>query len=396
MLAPDGSLDGHPGGGPYNVARTIGRLEQAVTYLGRLSTDAFGRRLRAELEADGVALDGVVATDTPTTLALAELDASGGAQYEFYDVGTSAPGLTLEEATAVLPPASAMLYVGTLGLVFEPMATTLEAVVGRVGDETLVALDPNCRPSVIDDPAAYRARLDRLLARTDVVKASEDDLAWLDPGRRHRRRRARPARPRRRGRAGDARRPTARWWSPPDEVRELASPAVEVVDTIGAGDAFMGGFLACWRRGGLGRDDARRPRPGRRRGGVRLRGRGDHLLPRRRRSAAPARTCAGALHKPSTTLEKDQVLLRVCRTLDHPGKGPGAFRRVGDERIARMSWYELLLTLHILGGGPVLRLAASRSPSSATGRWRPARRRSGRFSTAPGGGRARRTPPRRR
>lgn len=256
VLAPDGALAGHPGGGPYNVARTIGRLAQPVTFLGRLSTDAFGRRLRSELDADGVALDGAVPTDTPTTLALAELDASGGAQYEFYDVGTSAPGLTLEEATAVLPDDAGMLYVGTLGLVFEPMATTLEAVVGRLGDETLVALDPNCRPSMIDDPAAYRARLARLLARTDVVKASGDDLAWLDPGA--------DTVSAARGLIGHdgavalvtlgadgALVVTA------DEVRELGSPAVEVVDTIGAGDAFMGGFLASWRRDGLSREHVR-------------------------------------------------------------------------------------------------------------------------------------------
>jgi fructokinase len=89
VLARDGSLDGHPGGGPYNVARTIGRLEQPVAYLGRVSSDGFGRRLLLALESDGVAVDSIVATDAPTTLALAELDAAGAAQYHFYDAGTS-------------------------------------------------------------------------------------------------------------------------------------------------------------------------------------------------------------------------------------------------------------------------------------------------------------------
>jgi fructokinase len=254
VLAHDGSLEGHPGGGPYNVARTIGRLEQPVTYLGRLSTDGFGRRLREELGADGVALDAVVPTDTPTTLALAELDDRGAAQYEFYDVGTSAPGLTLEAASAALPADIGTLYVGTLGLVFEPMATTLETIVGRVDDRTLVALDPNCRPSMIADPAAYRARLARLLARTDVVKASEDDLAWLDPEA--------DAVAAARGlllQDGAVALVTlgarGALVVTRDEVRELRSPQVEVVDTIGAGDAFMGGFLAHWRGRALGRED---------------------------------------------------------------------------------------------------------------------------------------------
>jgi sugar/nucleoside kinase (ribokinase family) len=110
VLARDGSLDGHPGGGPYNVARTIGRLEQPVAYLGRLSTDGFGRRLRDELEADGVSLGNVVETDAPTTLALAELDAAGIARYRFYERGTSAPGLTLAAAEAALPEQVGVFY----------------------------------------------------------------------------------------------------------------------------------------------------------------------------------------------------------------------------------------------------------------------------------------------
>ena len=65
VAAPDGTLVGHPGGGPYTVARSIGRLEQPVSYLGRISTDGFGARLRHELEDDGVGLDAIVATDAP-------------------------------------------------------------------------------------------------------------------------------------------------------------------------------------------------------------------------------------------------------------------------------------------------------------------------------------------
>ena len=254
VLGPDGSLDGHPGGGPYNVARTVGRLEERVAYLGCVSDDAFGARLRRELEADGVGLGTVVATAAPTTLAVAEIDAAGAASYRFYSEGTSAPGLTLEAASGVLPPAVGTLYLGTLGLVFEPMAATLEALVGEVRAETLVALDPNCRPTTIDDPAAYRARLGRLLERTDLVKASADDLAWLEPG----------LEPVAAARSlltqehavalvtlgGDgALVITAR------EVVPVSAPQVRVVDTIGAGDAFMGAFLAHWRGRGLRRHD---------------------------------------------------------------------------------------------------------------------------------------------
>ena len=252
VLAADGSLSAHPGGGPYNVARTIGRLEQPVAYLGRLSTDGFGQRLRQELESAGVAVDTVVPTDAPTTLALAELDPAGAARYRFYDSGTSAPGLTLQAASAALPELVGTFYVGTLGLVFEPMASTLEALVGRMGGDTLVALDPNCRPSTIADPAAVRGRLARLLARTDVIKASAEDLAWIDPG-------ADTVAAARGLLAQDHAISLVTLGSEgavvitKHEAIEARAPKVDVVDSIGAGDAFMGAFLAHWRRRGLGR-----------------------------------------------------------------------------------------------------------------------------------------------
>ncbi len=161
-----GELDAHLGGGPFNCARTLGRLEQPVAYLGRISNDRFGVQLRERLEQDGVALDCVVATDDPTTLALAELDEEGAATYRFYVDGTSVPGLTPEAALATLPERVEMVHVGTLGLVYEPTAAALEAVVEKVAGEALVMVDLNIRPLAVPDPEAYRARIERLLPRT--------------------------------------------------------------------------------------------------------------------------------------------------------------------------------------------------------------------------------------
>ena len=135
------------------------------------------------LAADGVRLDAVVRTDEPTTLALAELDETGSAKYRFYERATSAPGLTPEMALASLPPAVGILHVGTLGLTLEPTGTALEAVVEELSGQALVMVDPNIRPWVIGDADSYRRRLRRVLARSDVVKVSEEDLAWLEPQR---------------------------------------------------------------------------------------------------------------------------------------------------------------------------------------------------------------------
>jgi fructokinase len=247
-------LHGHPGGGPFNTARTIGRLEQPVAYLGRLSTDRFGHRLESLLAEDGVDLSSVVRTDQPTTLALAEVDDDGVARYRFYERATAAPGLEADAALAALPEAVAILHVGTLGLMLEPVGSALEAVVERVGDHALVAVDPNIRPWVIEDPAAYRERLARVLSRSHLVKVSEEDLAWLEPD-------AAPVEAVRS--LLDAGPTVGLLTRGPNgalvitRTAEVAVPAprAKVVDTIGAGDAFGGGFLAWWRERGLGREE---------------------------------------------------------------------------------------------------------------------------------------------
>ena len=253
VVAGGDALVGHTGGGPFNTARAIARLEQPVTFLGRLSTDSFGMRLREDLRADGVGLEGVVATDDPTTLALAELDSSGAARYRFYAQGTSAPGLTWADVPGFVPEC-AVFYVGALGLVFEPTAETLERLVAAVSGETLVALDPNCRPAAIPDVPAYRNRLDRMLARTDLLKASAEDLEWLLPG-------LDPVAAAREllGRGPRLAVVTCGGEGAlavtQDRALPVGAPRVRVVDTIGAGDAFGGGFLAAWLDRGLGRRD---------------------------------------------------------------------------------------------------------------------------------------------
>jgi fructokinase len=255
LVLQDGveDLHGHPGGGPFNTARTIGRLEQPVAYLGRLSTDRFGERLQAMLVDDGVDLRCVVHTEEPTTLALAEVDRQGVARYRFYERGTSAPGLTPEAALGVLPDGVRFVHVGTLGLTLEPIATALEAVVERLAGGALIAVDPNCRPWVIDDHAAYQARVRRVLSHAHVLKVSEEDIAYLEPDL--------PAVDGVRALIEHGPAVGLLTRGPSGAVvitrtAEVAVPAprAKVVDTIGAGDAFGGGFVAWWSERGLGSD----------------------------------------------------------------------------------------------------------------------------------------------
>src|SRR5262249_48777553 len=99
----DGSVGAQPGGGPFNTARTIGRLGLAPVFLGRLSRDGFGRLLHASLDHDGVTLSVPDLVEAPTTLAVVEVDADGAAHYGFYLAGTASCDLEFGQLEAALP-----------------------------------------------------------------------------------------------------------------------------------------------------------------------------------------------------------------------------------------------------------------------------------------------------
>jgi fructokinase len=253
LVGPDGAVNEVPGGGPFNTARTLARLGARVAFLGCLSTDRHGLALRSLLEADGVDTSLVTTADAPTTVAIAHLDLRGAATYRFETAGTSAPGLDSAAVAAALDPRPDALHVGTLGLVLEPIGSALADAVAAAEAATLVMVDPNVRPAAITDPDRYTTRLFRILHRADVVKASREDLAWLWPDA------SLADASQRLVEAG------ARVTIVTDGARsvhcrsaafafELPVPAVDAVDTVGAGDAFGGGFLARWTELGLGRD----------------------------------------------------------------------------------------------------------------------------------------------
>ncbi|HEY1820695.1 MAG TPA: carbohydrate kinase [Trebonia sp.] len=261
VVSPGGQVDARPGGSPYNAARSLARLGVETTFLGRLARDGLGRLLRDRLAAEGVAIGVPEPSTRPSTLAVATLDQAGSADYAFYLDGTAGADLDYGALKRALPADATAVHVGDLGLVMEPVGAAIERLIrSDVPAGTLVLFDPNCRPSAVTDHEAYRRRVGVIARRADIVKASTEDLAYLYPD----------LPPEEAAQAlldggpslvliTDGPRPARAYL--PDSVLTEEIPSVTVVDTIGAGDAFGGGFLAWWTAHGLGKADLTRPGP---------------------------------------------------------------------------------------------------------------------------------------
>jgi fructokinase len=189
----------------------------------------------------------------PTTIALADLDENGAATYHFYADGTSASAVGEAAAAAALRLAPTALHVGTLGLVLEPLATAVKALVDGVDCDVLVLLDPNCRPTVTTDRGRYLETVAHCARRADVVKVSDEDLAFIFPGAEAVQATRSMLRP---GAVGLVTRGAdAVTIVTAGQAVDVPVPQVTVVDTVGAGDGFGGAFLAYWDEHGLGRGD---------------------------------------------------------------------------------------------------------------------------------------------
>jgi fructokinase len=234
------------GGAVYNTAIALGRLGARVGFFCGLSRDLFGERLAQGLIASGVDIGLCPRSDRPTTLAFVTLT-DGQARYAFYDEGTALRAMT-EADLPPLPEGVRALFFGCISLVSEPCGSAFEALCHRAG-ERVVMLDPNPRPGFGSNEAAYRARLGRMVARADILKFSDEDLAWLFPDRPE-------------GEAiaamlaqGAALVFVTRGARGAEVhhgrgVLRAAARRVAVVDTVGAGDTFDAGVLSVLERVG--------------------------------------------------------------------------------------------------------------------------------------------------
>lgn len=232
----------HAGGSVFNTAIALGRLDAPVQFFSGLSSDLFGDVLRNQLSASKVDSSPAAISDRPTTLAFVTLT-DGHASYAFYDENTAGRMLSVDD----LPDTQAnAVFFGGISLVVEPCGAAYEAMMLREAPSRLTMIDPNIRPSFVTDEAAYRARLTRMLGAADIIKTSDEDLAWITGD-------------------ADAKALLAQTGAKVvlltrggDGVSiitaggtfEVPAEKAKVVDTVGAGDTFSAGFMAQLHKSG--------------------------------------------------------------------------------------------------------------------------------------------------
>lgn len=243
----------HVGGSVFNSALALGRLGAPVSFFSGLSSDLFGTRLQAALRDSRVDLSFAKFSDRPTTLAFVSLN-DGQASYFFYDENSAGRMLT-EQDLPELPQTVDVLLFGGISLATEPCGATYEALMTRERDGRVIMLDPNIRPVFITQPEAHKTRMRRMMAMADIVKISAEDLDWLGETGSH----ADVAQRMLETGAklvlitGGAKGATAFWAGGSTTVEAMP---VEVVDTVGAGDAFNAGVLLALREAGYLTKDA--------------------------------------------------------------------------------------------------------------------------------------------
>ncbi|MCK6254246.1 carbohydrate kinase family protein [Pseudomonas fragi] len=235
------------GGSPFNVAVGLRRLGVDTALFAGLSTDYLGRRLKQVLVNEGVSTEYLHDLDSPTTLAMVALDASGSPAYSFRGEGCADRQLHGHHLP-LLGPEVRGVHVGSFSLVVQPVGDTLLALVKRESGQRLISLDPNVRLNPEPDIERWRQRISELIPYADVIKVSDEDLELLYPGQ-------------------DAQQIARSWlnhrcqlvfltrgsqgasvFSREHGQRSVPASLVQVADIVGAGDTFQAAVIA-WLTG---------------------------------------------------------------------------------------------------------------------------------------------------
>lgn len=244
------------GGSNYNVALGLARLGRPAAFLANISQDPLGDFLAAPLARDGVDMRWLRRGPERTTISVVATASDGHPSYSFYGEGAADRSLLPEHLPPAFPDEVNAIVLGCFPLAVEPIASTLEGLLERESGRRAVSLDPNLRPRLIEDMAAWRPRFMRYVAHATLVKTSIEDLEPLYGPSPDLAAVARDLMGRGPSLVVFTRGPDgAIAFSRSGIVVERMGRRVDVIDTVGAGDSFHAALLAHLdQRGRLSRD----------------------------------------------------------------------------------------------------------------------------------------------
>jgi fructokinase len=229
------------GGSCFNIAVGMARLGAAAGFVGGISSDLFGRIIADHALASGVGLQYTTRSDHQCTLAFVR-SVAGEPQYAFYDEGSASRNWIYRSGSIPFGEVNAV-HVGSTTLVSDAGAAQAMAVVREAMGSATVSFDPNCRPNLVKDKAAYVSRMAEFAAAADIIRMSDVDFEYLHGDHDHA------------GRAASMLETGAslvvitqgikgvQAWHGRAGALQVETPKVEVVDTIGAGDSFQAALL---------------------------------------------------------------------------------------------------------------------------------------------------------
>ena len=247
----------YPGGGPYNTAIAIGRLGTPVKFLGRFSTDFFGETLLKRLRESHVGEELITRSGQNTTLAFVKTKKGKEPQYIFFAEGTADRSLSIEDLPSKLPVDTNCILFGSISMTMEPIASAIEFLILREGSRKstdqmdgapVISFDPNIRPFMIKNKAAYIDRFEKWISSSTIAKISAEDFSFLYPKLETGKalKKVLAMGPRLAICTLGSKGAQAYLRRNDGSITTVSAPVVNlpVADTIGAGDTFHGAFLS--------------------------------------------------------------------------------------------------------------------------------------------------------